>query len=72
MWLWRFLYGRVSRLYLPRSVTAFVGVDKTVAEVVTAIETNDHLGYEAAAFLDEAGTAPAGFASGSSRTGRSS
>ena len=61
MWLWRFLYGRVSRLYLPRRVTAFVGVDKTVAEVVTAIETNDHLGYEAAAFLDEAGTAPAGF-----------
>ena len=61
MWTWRFGYGRVSRLYLPRRVTAFVGVDDTVVEVVAAIETNDHLGYEAAAFLDEAGTAPAKF-----------
>jgi exopolysaccharide biosynthesis polyprenyl glycosylphosphotransferase len=61
LWLWRFAYGRISRLYLPRRVTAFVGVDKTVTEVVTAIETNDHLGYEAAVFLDEAGTAPASF-----------
>ena len=59
LWLWRFAYGKVSRLYLPRRATAFVGVDATVAEVVSAIETRDHLGYEAAAFLDEAGTAPA-------------
>jgi len=60
LWLWRFAYGRISRLYLPRRVTAFVGVDDTVAEVVAAIQNHDHLGYEAAAFLDEAGTAPAG------------
>lgn len=61
IWAWRFGYGRISRLYIPRRPTAFVGVDETVAEVVAAIETHDHLGYEAAAFLDEAGTAPAGF-----------
>jgi FlaA1/EpsC-like NDP-sugar epimerase len=61
LWAWRFGYGRVSRLYLPRRSTAFVGVDDTVVEIVAAIETNDHLGYEAAAFLDEAGTSPARF-----------
>jgi len=61
LWAWRFGYGRVSRLYLPRRATAFVGVDETVAEVVAAIETNDHLGYEAAAFLDETGSAPGAF-----------
>jgi exopolysaccharide biosynthesis polyprenyl glycosylphosphotransferase len=61
MWGWRFAYGRVSRLYLPRRATAFVGVDETVAEIVRAIETSDHLGYEAAAFLDESGTAPKAF-----------
>jgi exopolysaccharide biosynthesis polyprenyl glycosylphosphotransferase len=58
LWAWRFVYGRISRLYLPRRSTAFVGVDDTVAEVVAAIERNDHLGYEAAAFLDETGTVP--------------
>ena len=61
LWAWRFGYGRVSQVYLPRRATAFVGVDATVAEVVSVIETNDHLGYDAAVFLDEAGTAPAGF-----------
>jgi exopolysaccharide biosynthesis polyprenyl glycosylphosphotransferase len=61
LWLWRFWYGRFSRLYLPRRSTAFVGVDETVAEIVDAIESHRHLGYEAAAFLDEAGTAPPGF-----------
>jgi exopolysaccharide biosynthesis polyprenyl glycosylphosphotransferase len=61
LWAWRFGYGRISRLYLPRRSTAFVGVDETVVEVVTAIERNDHLGYEAAAFLDEADTAPKRF-----------
>jgi exopolysaccharide biosynthesis polyprenyl glycosylphosphotransferase len=61
LWAWRFGYGRVSRLYIPRRAIAFVGVDDIVAEVVNAIETNDHLGYEAAAFLDETGTVPRPF-----------
>jgi exopolysaccharide biosynthesis polyprenyl glycosylphosphotransferase len=61
LWIWRFGYGRISRLYLPRRATAFVGVDATVLEIVTAIESNDHLGYEAVAFLDEEGRAPASF-----------
>jgi len=59
MWLWRFSYARFSRRYLPKRATAFVGVDDTVAELVAAIENGDHLGYEAAAFLDEKGSAPA-------------
>jgi exopolysaccharide biosynthesis polyprenyl glycosylphosphotransferase len=61
LWLWRFAYGRISRLYLPRRATAFVGVDPTVLEIVGAIESNDHLGYEAVAFLDEGGRAPPAF-----------
>jgi exopolysaccharide biosynthesis polyprenyl glycosylphosphotransferase len=61
LWAWRFSYGRIARLYLPRRLTAFVGVDETVVEVVTAIESSDHLGYEAAVFLDESGSAPARF-----------
>ncbi len=61
LWLWRFAYGRISRLYLPRKATAFVGIDPSVVEIVSAIETNDHLGYEATAFLDEAGNAPEAF-----------
>ena len=61
LWIWRFAYSRFSRLYLPRRSTAFVGVDETVAEIVDAIESHLHLGYEAAVFLDETGTAPAGF-----------
>jgi len=68
LWLWRFAYGRISRLYLPRRVTAFVGVDSTVEELVSVIETSDHLGYEAAAFLDEAGSAPASLRARSCRT----
>ncbi len=32
----------------------------TVVEIVAAIESNDHLGYEAVAFLDETGRAPPG------------
>jgi exopolysaccharide biosynthesis polyprenyl glycosylphosphotransferase len=58
MWLWRFSVARLSLRYLPKRATAFVGVDDTVAELVSAIEHRDHLGYEAAAFLDEKGTAP--------------
>ena len=61
LWAWRFFFGRVSQVYLPRRATAFVGIDETVVEVVSMIETNDHLGYDAAAFLDETGTAPAPF-----------
>lgn len=59
LWLWRFSYARLSRRYLPKRATAFVGIDETVAELIAEIETRDRLGYEAAAFLDEKGTAPA-------------
>ncbi len=58
LWSWRFAYGRVSRLYLPRRATAFAGWDASAAEIVNAIDTDDHLGYEAVAFLDETGAAP--------------
>lgn len=68
LWLWRFGYGRISRLYLPRRATAFVGVDPTVLEIVGAIESNWHLGYEAVAFLDEEGRAPPALRGRSSRT----
>jgi exopolysaccharide biosynthesis polyprenyl glycosylphosphotransferase len=61
LWLWRFAYGRVSRLYLPRRATAFAGLDASAAEIVHAIDTDDHLGYEAVAFLDETGRAPEAF-----------
>jgi len=68
LWLWRFGYGRISRLYLPHRVTAFVGVDPTVLEIVGAIESNEHLGYEAVAFLDEEGRAPPAFRRRTHRT----
>jgi exopolysaccharide biosynthesis polyprenyl glycosylphosphotransferase len=59
LWLWRFLYGRISSRYLPRKATAFVGVDPIVQEIVGAMKKNNRLGYEAAVVLDEAGKAPA-------------
>jgi exopolysaccharide biosynthesis polyprenyl glycosylphosphotransferase len=68
LWTWRFGYGRISRLYLPRRATAFVGVDATVMEIVMAIESHDHLGYEAVAFLDEEGKVPAAFRRRACRT----
>jgi exopolysaccharide biosynthesis polyprenyl glycosylphosphotransferase len=68
LWAWRFGYGRILRLYLPRQATAFVGVDATVVEIVTAIETSDHLGFEAVAFLDEEGSAPHAFRHRTCRT----
>ncbi len=60
MWLWRFLYGRISSRYLPRKATAFIGADPTVREIVAAMEKNNRLGFEAVAVLVETGTAPAG------------
>ena len=60
VWLSRFLYGRVARLYLPRKPTAFVGMDSTVQEIVAAMEKNDRLGYTTVAFLDSVGKAPDG------------
>ena len=58
MWLWRFVYARVSQRYLPKRQTAFVGLNDTVEELVQAIETRDSLGYEAVAFLDESRNGP--------------
>jgi exopolysaccharide biosynthesis polyprenyl glycosylphosphotransferase len=54
IWLWRYLYGRIKRVYLPKTGIAFVGSDETVRELVEVVAKRAHLGYETVALLDEA------------------
>jgi exopolysaccharide biosynthesis polyprenyl glycosylphosphotransferase len=52
---WRFLYGRLVSLYLPKMGVAFIGANATVAEMIAEMEKKTHLGFRACLVLDEAG-----------------
>jgi exopolysaccharide biosynthesis polyprenyl glycosylphosphotransferase len=50
---WRYGYGRVSRLFLPKVGVAFIGATQEALALAEEIELRSHLGYQARLFFDE-------------------
>lgn len=51
--LWRYGYGKVSRVFMPKVGVAFIGATEEAVALAEEIELRAHLGYQARLFFDE-------------------
>jgi exopolysaccharide biosynthesis polyprenyl glycosylphosphotransferase len=50
---WRFMYGRVTRVFMPKVGVAFIGATEESTALAGEIERLSHLGYQTRFFFDE-------------------